>query len=485
MEYQVLRRVPESAGSLYLWRRLLPLVPRFAGSFGASLGAKLIPSTSAWKTVAEEWAEEKGSDAMNRMQDTFFDEPGLDTLFVRQITRVGKLIGQIARTRLWLYVSLGRDQTGIAERNLRRIPRVAYDSTMLSGLAIGKALGYFTGGDVHTHLWYDSESEVRELPEGHPRPQARRFSPPASLGDLGADIDDLYWAEAYGQGIKITSVGKGPERRWLVSIPGTDHPDPASTPNVADIEANMREELNIPSAMRLGVVRAIHEAMNREGVPASEHLLEQVLLCGHSQGGIIAAALAAAEPQEVGFNVSGVITMGTPSRRFRIRDDVTMVALEHEQDAVPAMDGTPRKEVDHRVVVQRPLTKPRVGSLYYAHSSSTYTDTLRLLERRVSVAGWGKTVQVVQRLQEFLPRPGEPTRVFHHYIWQDVLPSQTSTAWNEFLEFNRHHWEPVTYGDEITLSEEPVPTPRQVLAGVSEAVEQAVQSAKKVVNADE
>ncbi len=480
-DYQLLRRVPESAGASYLARRLVPLIPAFVGSFGASLSAKLVPEQSPWHTVANERAEQKSTRAVDRMQDIFFSEPGLDTVLVREITRAGKLIGELARIRLWIYISLGRDRTGLARRNLQRIPRVAYDSAMLSGLAIGKALGYFTGGDVHTHTWFDSGGETSPLPGGHPLPQVRRFGPPSSLGDLAADIDDLYWADAYGQGIKVTLVGDGDERRWMVSIPGTDHPDPASTPNAADLEANMREELNIPSAMRVGVVGGIHQAMALAGVPAAQHQQEKVLLCGHSQGGIIAAALAAADPVEVGFHVTGALTMGTPGRRYRIRDDVTMIAVEHLQDAVPAMDGTPRKEGDHRVVVQRPLTKPRVGSLYYAHASSTYTDTVRLLERRVSVSRWGKTADAVSKLQEFLPRDGESTRVFHQYIWQDVLPSHTSTTWNEYLEFNRHHWEPVTYGDEVSLRADPVPTPQEVLAEVGEVLESTVQKAKQAV----
>ncbi len=50
--------------------------------------------------------------------------------------------------------------------------------------------------------------------------------------------------------------------------------------------------LGLESAMGVGVVRALHAAMERDGVPADRWTREPVLICGHSQGGIVAAALA-------------------------------------------------------------------------------------------------------------------------------------------------------------------------------------------------
>ncbi len=473
MEYYPLRRLPQTAGAFYLRRRVLPVLPAFAMSYAISLAARMVPAWSPWKKALEETSETRADRALDRMQDVFFKEPGLDVLLVRELTRAGWVLARTARLRLWLHAALGLDKEGVATRNLKRIPRLAYDTVMLTGLAVGKSLGYFRGGQVHSVLWWDSDGPVEPLPDGHPQPQVRRFEPPRTLGDLSADIDDLYWASAYGQGIKITSVGEGPNLRWLVSIPGTDHSEPESQANTADVESNMREEVNIPSSMRAGVLHAIHQAMERRGVSAEDRLNQRVLLAGHSQGGIIAAALASEDPADIGFRVTGVLSMGSPSRRHKIRPDVQMLALEHLQDVVPAMDGTPRMIADQRVVVQRSLTKPRIGSLYYAHSSSTYTDTLRQVERRAQVTRWGRQSQVVAALREYLPGEGEPTRVTHHYVWQDIVDSHASTAWSEFLELNRREWQPVTYGDELAISAEIVPTPQELLAGVTEAIASA------------
>lgn len=468
--YYPLRRIPEAARPGHFARRMLPLIPAILRSAAWTLAASGAPPGSPMREVLQAGAVQRGDQALEKAQDTFFAEPGLDTLLVRELSKLGSTISRWNRVRLWTYIALGFDRDGRAARNLRRIPRMGYDSLMLTGLAFGKSLGYFTGGKVHAQLWWDSQGEVGQLPPEHPTPQVRRFQPPRSLGDLAADIDDLYWADAYGQAVKITQVGRGSNRRWLVSVPGTDHPEPESKPNVADLETNLREELNLPSAMRRGVIAAVNQAMAAAGIEPSARVHERVLVCGHSQGGMVAVGLAATAPAELGFDVEGVITMGSPTRRLRLRPSVDMLALEHVQDVVPALDGTPRKVADQRVVVQRSLVKPRLGSLYYAHASSTYTDTLRQLERRVQITRWGREAQVVEALQRYLPQPGEETRVTHHYIWQELVPTHANTAWTEYLELDRPDWEPVVYGDEVVSPELP-PTPQELMEKVEAALE--------------
>ncbi len=466
MAYQALRRMPQSRSVFHLVRKVAPLAPPLIRAARRNALAKKLPPGSFARQSLEVLADRTSETTLNRMQDIFFAEPGLDTLLIRALTQGGLLMTRFTRARLWFHVALGLDAQGRAAQNLKRIPRLAYDSLMLVGLAAGKSLGYFRGGAVHSHLWWDSLTGVPNLPAGHPLPQVRRFQAPQTLGDMAADIDDLYWAEAYGQVLKITMVGTEENRRWLVSLPGTDHPEPESQPNPADLETNMREELNIPSAMRLGVIDAIHNAMDAAGISRENRREEKVLICGHSQGGIVAVALAAAGPEEIGFTVSGVITLGSPTRRHRIGPDVTMLAVEHDQDVVPTMDGTPRRQADQRVVVHRSLIKPRVGSLYYAHSSSTYTDTLRWLERRSEISGWGRQAKTVAQLQRYLPQDEEETWVSHHYVWQEVVASHAGTAWDTFVELNRHQWEPVLYGNEIVAPAELAPLPQEMWAEV-------------------
>ncbi len=441
-------------------RKLLPLVVPILRAFFWSSLARLTPKWALLSPVIQERARRLGDQAVEKAQDIYFKNPGLDTMTVRSLSRTGRNLASVSRLITRAQVLAGLDREGLARKKLALAPRPGYDSLMMASLAAGLALGYFRSGSTQSLIWWDSADpdpkDPRSLPQGHPYPGVRRFFAPQSLREMGADIDDLYWAGAHGQAIKVTRVGTGKERRWLVSLPGTDHADLESLPNPADIESNMKEELDLSSAMREGTIQVIRSAMAADGVPTEEMAREPVLICGHSQGGMVAAGLAAEDPEDVGVNVSGVVTLGSPTRRVRIRGDVTMVAVEHDQDMIPSLDGAPRLEADGRVVVKRKLSQPKRGPLFYAHSSATYTETLRLAERRHAIAPWGRAAAAFKTLREFLPKEGEETRVTHHYVWQEVGEPKTGSLWSEYLNLRfPGRWQPVIYPGEPVV--EPLP----------------------------
>lgn len=470
--FYLLRRVPQAFPFSYLYRHTASLIGPTVRSILWTLVAEAAPTRWGLRSALQEVARERGNRTMEAVQRVYFDNPGLDTLTVREVSRFGRLLAGLGRAYLWMKIAVGADRDGSARRDVALIPRWGYDALMLSALAVGGALGFYTGGKVHTRLWWDSDRpDERKLPQGHPVPAVRRFQAPRSLGDMAADIDDLYWADAYGQAVKVTRAGEGKDRRWLLSLPGTDQGGLLSRSNPADNEANMQEQLGIASSVRLGVVQVLHHAMGLEGIPWEERVSERVLICGHSQGGIIAVALAATDPKVLGFSVEGVITLGAPARRWELRPEVQTLAVEHDQDIVPTLDGTPGKELDQRAVVRRRLVRARRGPLFYAHASSTYTETLRRLERQEDIVSWGKVGRVVSALQEYLPRDGESVRVTHHYIWQDLVEPVGRDSWEEFLSIERPSWEPAAFGTEIQAPELPDPAiPQQVLERVAEVL---------------
>ena len=328
------------------------------------------------------------------------------------------------------------------------IPRRGYDALMTGMLTIGTAVGALRGGEVHVALLRDSDADpaFQDPLPGHPEAQIRRVDAPEQLSDMCADIDELYWSRTIGPAVKITRVGAGEARRWLLSLVGTESMTWRSTNNPADVETNIRLMLGLESAMSVGVVRALHAAMERDGVPAERWTREPVLICGHSQGGIVAAALASVPPDEAGINVAGILSTGGPNRRIRVRPDVVTVAVTHDQDVMPSLDGSPDRAPDRRVTVGRSLVRPRTRPLYYAHSSSTYTETVRLLERKVRVTPWGRLASAMAALQDFMPAPGEPTRVMHFEIWQDILTPTAEGTWNTVAALERGgSYEPATY----------------------------------------
>ncbi len=455
------RRVPQAYPPVYVRVRLIPLVPALASA--AALGiASTIPALPApWRDSARGRAQKIGSELSERSQRLFFDRPGLDTLFVRSLAgAAGALTSVISggmRARIALrtgveglapHCGLGRAGASAAAKVLPLLPKRPYDALMTSILTASTAVGAMRGGAVHAHLLRDQGASPQLAPPraGHPKAQLRRLSAPTTLGDMCADIDDLYWAMTDGHTVKITRVGEGGARRWLVSLPGTAHTDFASTENPADMESNVREMLGLESGMRLGLVKALHDAMRRDGVAPEDYASEPVLLVGHSQGGLVGVALASKAPEAVGVDIEAILTVGAPARRLRIRPEVTMVAVAHDQDIIPSTDGTPDRVPDHRVSAGRSLGRPKTSPLYYAHSSATYTETVRHLERKVRVAPWGRLASAVAALSDFLPQPGEATRVMFYEIWQEILEPQRRAARDAFVDLDRaEDFAPVDY----------------------------------------
>ena len=64
-----------------------------------------------------------------------------------------------------------------------------------------------------------------------------------------ADIDELYWSRTIGPAVKITRVGEGEARRWLLSLVGTQSMTWRSTNNPADVETNIRLMLGLEASM--------------------------------------------------------------------------------------------------------------------------------------------------------------------------------------------------------------------------------------------
>lgn len=450
----------------------------------AHVASKLYPKGGE---ALQEWARETGDHALQKAQQTYFDAPGLDSLTIRQAKWLGRGVSHLGAVYLRVKIALGLDRTGRASRNLTLIPRTGYDALMVGGLMAGRTLGYFVRGEMRHALWSansgsgtkdkrrhegedegatwkplagdePSSAERPHLPNGHPKPAIRRYGAPTTLGDVAADIDDMYWAEAYGQPLKVIRSGEGEQRRWAVIIPGTDHMDYDTQPNPADLETNMEEELNITSDLRVGVINVVKDAMRREGLSEEEMVSERVLAAGHSLGGMVAAALASADPREVGFTVDTVFTMGSPTRRLILRRDVAMVAVEHDQDVIPAFDGAPRRDVDQRITYTRRLTRPAFDPLFYAHSSATYTETVRRMEERLEIVPYGRLAQAVSALQGMLPTKEEvgEAKVFHYYVWRDVINVGEPPETQEFptLDVGRPEgWKPVSFEGDVTLNE--------------------------------
>lgn len=195
--------------------------------------------------------------------------------------------------------------------------------------------------------------------------------PPASLADAAARIP------ASGAGkpqVRIERYADQPGRpSYAVYIAGTsDFSTGGSEP--FDMASNLAGIAGSDSAAQQATVEAMNDAGIRHG--------DAVTFLGHSQGGLVAARIAASGV----YSTEGLITFGSPSGQIPVPATVAHVAVEHAEDITPALGGGP---VDgaagrDRIVVTRGLfgeTGPPPGATPGdAHHMVRYAETAALID---------------------------------------------------------------------------------------------------------
>ena len=144
--------------------------------------------------------------------------------------------------------------------------------------------------------------------------------------------------------IQTLRAADGTVRR-VVYLPGTD--DLATLPwshdaDVRDLPTDLRLIAGRPTTYAAGIEHAMLGAGIRPGEP--------VLLVGHSQGGMEAAALVASGSP---FHVAAVVTAGSPIAQVHGYPPGTQVlSLENRGDVVPLLDGADNPDSVRHVTVQ-------------------------------------------------------------------------------------------------------------------------------------
>lgn len=202
-------------------------------------------------------------------------------------------------------------------------------------------------------------------------------------------------------------TGGGGTVSWVVVIPGTQswHPIPADgTP--MDLTTNVHALAGAETA----AMRTVIEAMRDVGVGEDE----PVLLAGNSQGGMTAAGLAADAGFRAEFEVTHVVTIGSPVATADVPDGVQVLSLEHEQDLVPSLDGAPNPDRPSWVTVTADVRDhPVAGPLLdtdplISHDTLVYLRTGAQVDSSTdpSVVAWTAGAKL------FLARPGAGVEVF-------------------------------------------------------------------------
>ena len=122
-------------------------------------------------------------------------------------------------------------------------------------------------------------------------------------------------------------------RRVVVDITGMKSVNPFALHDTTQPLSAAQDMFGLPSTYEAGVLAAMRAA----GVRSSD----DVMLVGHSEGGMVAVNAARAAVASGEYRVTHVITAGSPIAitAGRVPSSVKVLALENDGDAVPCLDG--------------------------------------------------------------------------------------------------------------------------------------------------
>ncbi|MDR0595032.1 MAG: DUF3089 domain-containing protein [Bifidobacteriaceae bacterium] len=222
------------------------------------------------------------------------------------------------------------------------------------------------------------------------RGSAAADRPPAGVEDLVWRVKALADADKSDSQIGVTKVSAADgSASWLVTVPGTQSMALGTGSNPADMGTNLRAVPGDTNAIGLAAVAAMADAGVQPGEP--------VVLAGHSQGGIVAAALAADPEFTAQYALAAVLTIGSPVSRLKPSNSAQWLSLEHTQDIIPALSGGANQRGPTQTTVVRDLREASDPDLREAatdtaaaHHLETYADTARILDQGSdqSVAAW-------------------------------------------------------------------------------------------------
>ncbi|WP_146073122.1 hypothetical protein [Arthrobacter sp. N199823] len=207
-----------------------------------------------------------------------------------------------------------------------------------AGLVLGSSfstgVSVLTGGHVNLNLFEDGQPYA-----GEPQPVSdssdHQLQLPNSISSIFGGVEDAYnVAGTPGTpdgDVRVVSVEQPDgSMAYIVNIPGTETWGINGSGQGRDLTSN----LMVMAGQSSSAQRAIELAMQQAGIPPGA----PVLLAGHSQGGMIAAALASDPGFMDRYNVTNVVTVGSPVNGVDIDPRVHVLEAQHQGDLVPKLD---------------------------------------------------------------------------------------------------------------------------------------------------
>ena len=237
----------------------------------------------------------------------------------------------------------------------------------------------------------------------------------ATSADLIEHIIDMHGGDADNGEIAIeehvTVEEDGTQTRsWTIDIRGTQSFG-AGKKGPQDMLTNFQGV----GGMASDQLYAIQEAMDDAGIAPGE----AVEFAGHSQGGIMAAQLAANPDVRSRYNVVSVVTAGSPTATIA-PTDVPVLSYENSGDIVPGLDGyaTHGENVTTVMFHDYEATCDASDPVPCSHSASVYVDEIRSSLNAAATSsdtGLGALAAAEARRTQALGLTERTQTTIHHY----------------------------------------------------------------------
>lgn len=239
---------------------------------------------------------------------------------------------------------------------------VAMSPGMLSSLGI--PLDLATTLDLLAATYPDGEAVVTDR-------GVETGNAPEGLHDVLQGLDERNRDQDANIDVQVIKDANGNVTGYVVDVPGTkDWNLPGTEASANDAGVNVDAMAGNDTVLQEGIQEALRRAgADQTGAP--------VMLVGHSQGGIVAAE-ATGDLTDNGYNVTHVVTAGSPVGRIDIPDDVQMLSLENEGDIVAHLDASDNPDSPNRTTV---TFENQTGTIGGNHAiGGNYTDAAQRLD---------------------------------------------------------------------------------------------------------
>lgn len=219
--------------------------------------------------------------------------------------------------------------------------RLLTDDPELADIAMGATAAVLAGGSLSdgtrllSRAFADGSAQVTSLGDDA---VADLAGPPRNLRDVLAGLAHRDLGRPGEIDVRLLDGADG-RRRVIVDVPGTkDWSLAGHNPDVTSLVTNLRAIAGEVTTYEQGIVQALH----RSGVQPGD----DVLLVGHSEGGMVAVDAAQHLATTGEFHVSHVVTAGAPIGMVAggVPSDVDVLAIENDGDVVPHLDDAPNPD---------------------------------------------------------------------------------------------------------------------------------------------